>query len=68
MVRRVLFTQGIRRSRNKRLERLITLGKGKRLMGLSDIIEVLNVRKSFYKLGHLNAWQVSIPVSHLHHY
>lgn len=36
-------------------------------MGLSDIIEVLNVRNTFYKLGQLKAWQVSIPVSRLHH-
>lgn len=68
MVSRVLFTPGIRCYRNKRSERFIALGKGKGLMGLSDIIEVLNVRNPFYKLGHQKAWQISIPVSHLHHY
>lgn len=68
MVSRGLFTPGIRRYRNKRPERFIALGKGKRLMGLGDIIEVLSVRNPFYKLGHLKAWQISIPVSHLHHY
>lgn len=46
----------------------IALGKGKRLMGVTDIIQVLNVRTPFYKLGHLKAWHISIPVSHLHHY
>lgn len=44
------------------------MGKGKRLMGLNDIIGVLDVRNPFYKLGHLKAWHISIPVSHLYYY
>lgn len=37
-------------------------------MGLSDIIEFSMLETSFYKLGHQKAWQISMPVSHLHQY
>lgn len=67
-VRGVHFTLGIKCYGNKRSKRFTALGKGKMLMGLSDIIEVLNVRNPFYKLGHLKAWHISIPVSHPYHY